>query len=350
MKSVITFIIFSILLFVSDNLPARSLRDDLSAMAQNGQYKMMLCAHRGNTATGYEQDAPVSSLAALDIAVARGIDMIEVDARSTQDGVIVNMHDPDIKAFTNGAGVLSNMTYEQVLKYRLKTPSGKVSDEPVHTFREMLEAAKGKIYVFVDIKVTEIGRQMYEIAKDLDMMDQIVWYISTSTKSVGDEIYACDNNAIICPYVSTASKLKSYLKSYKLLIAHTALDKLETADNLLETFEKNNLVAYANHLDFDSQIYPSANPDYSYLERMATQNIGFIQSDVGDVIAGYAIKKGYRENTSSIETIKINDAVVRTAYYDLEGREHIRPLPGKWMIKKNVYDGGLSDTEIYLCR
>lgn len=93
------------------NISARSLSSDLKTLAQNSRYKMMLCAHRGNTAAGFENDVPESSLEALEWAVAKGIDMIEIDARVTKDSVIVNFHDPYIDATTNGTGVLGAMTY-----------------------------------------------------------------------------------------------------------------------------------------------------------------------------------------------------------------------------------------------
>lgn len=352
MKFIITLVLLPMLGLVSImNISARSLSSDLKALAQNGQYRMMLCAHRGNTAAGVVDDVPESSLEALDLAVAKGIDMIEIDARITKDSVIVNLHDPYIDAMTNGTGVLGAMTYNELLKYRLLTPSGEDSDEPVHTFKEMLEAAKDRIYVFVDIKVTGIARKMFDIVRELDMLDQVAWYVSTSTKAEADAIYSYDDRAIICPYVSTASKLKSYDKLYDLSIAHTSTEKMETADNLLTTFSTREIIPYANHLEADAQIFPSENPDYTYLERMIGQNIRFIQSDVCDMIAAYAVEKGYREeNVSSVEKVCRNNTAIQTKYYDFMGIEYTRPLPGRWMIKKTIYDDGLSDTEICLCR
>ncbi|HBO10214.1 hypothetical protein [Barnesiella sp. B2-R-119] len=40
------------------NISARSLSSDLKTLAQNSRYKMMLCAHRGNTAAGFENNVP----------------------------------------------------------------------------------------------------------------------------------------------------------------------------------------------------------------------------------------------------------------------------------------------------
>ena len=40
------------------NISARSLSSDLKTLAQNSRYKMMLCAQRGNTAAGFENNVP----------------------------------------------------------------------------------------------------------------------------------------------------------------------------------------------------------------------------------------------------------------------------------------------------
>lgn len=111
MKFIITLAFLPVLLLASISISARSLSHDLKTMAQSDRYTMILCAHRGNTAAGIADDVPGSSLAALNLVVAKGIDMIEIDARVTKDSVIVNFHDPYIDATINGTGVLGAMTY-----------------------------------------------------------------------------------------------------------------------------------------------------------------------------------------------------------------------------------------------
>lgn len=60
----------------------------------------LLVAHRG--ASGY---APEHTLAAYQIAIEQGADFVEQDLQITKDGVLICMHDPDLKRTTNVAEV-----------------------------------------------------------------------------------------------------------------------------------------------------------------------------------------------------------------------------------------------------
>ncbi len=345
MKRTILILLTMLPMWASLSL-ARNIKEDLTEWSKSDTYKMMLCAHRGNTAAGRELDLPESSIAALNMAVEKNIDMIEIDARKTSDGVVVNMHDASIENFTNGTGLVAEMTYEQLRQYNLKTPSGKISDEPVHSFREMLEAAKDRIYVFVDIKENGLAKAMYKEVKDLGMINQVVWYISSATKDVATALRAYDQRVIICPYASKASTLQNYHQTYKLIIAHTALDCMEPSEGLASVFVEKGIVPYANHLDWDKNIYPTDTPDFSTLELFVERGIGFIQSDVCDVIAEYAEEKGYWKPYSGIENTKIDSPVVSTSYYDLTGRSYPELIQGMVMIVKKTHANGTIESTI----
>lgn len=60
------------------------------------------CAHRG--ASGH---APENTLAALELAVSQGADMVEVDVQLTRDGRPVVIHDETVDRTTDGAGAVA---------------------------------------------------------------------------------------------------------------------------------------------------------------------------------------------------------------------------------------------------
>src|SRR5918911_1293727 len=70
----------------------------------DGQESTLIVAHRG--ASRY---APDNSVAAVELAIAQGADMVEIDIRRTEDGVLVAHHDPSI----HGAP-LASMQYDAV--------------------------------------------------------------------------------------------------------------------------------------------------------------------------------------------------------------------------------------------
>ncbi|MGH7245968.1 MAG: glycerophosphodiester phosphodiesterase [Candidatus Levyibacteriota bacterium] len=70
---------------------------------------MLKIAHRG--ASGYE---PENTIAAFKKAIALGVDMVELDVRSTKDNVVVVFHDHKINKKTDGKGKISDHTYEEI--------------------------------------------------------------------------------------------------------------------------------------------------------------------------------------------------------------------------------------------
>lgn len=70
-----------------------------------------LIAHRG-----YSADAPENTLAAFDLAIARGFLHIETDVQLTSDGVPVLFHDKELDRHTNGQGYLAETSYQELLQ------------------------------------------------------------------------------------------------------------------------------------------------------------------------------------------------------------------------------------------
>ena len=105
----------------------------------------MIIAHRGDW-----RYAPENSLRGFANCIKSGFDAIEVDVRMTKDGVLVVMHDETVNRTTDGVGKVSDLTFEQIKKLHLTTPTRYVSDQTVPSFEEVLNLARGQILVYVD--------------------------------------------------------------------------------------------------------------------------------------------------------------------------------------------------------
>ncbi|MCG2460445.1 glycerophosphodiester phosphodiesterase family protein [Flavobacteriaceae bacterium F89] len=112
---------------------------------------VLVAAHRGAHMGNYE-----NSIASTRQSIRLGVDIIEVDVRTTKDGHLVLMHDSRIDRTTTGKGKVEDLTLAEIRKFRLKAPYGRISKETVPTFEEFLKVAKGKIMVDVDMKTDNV--------------------------------------------------------------------------------------------------------------------------------------------------------------------------------------------------
>jgi glycerophosphoryl diester phosphodiesterase len=98
-------------------------------------------------------DRPGNTLAGIRRAIESGAHVAEVDVRTTKDGVLVCLHDPDVDRTTDGKGKVAELTLAQVKRLDAGAKfDAKYKGERVPTFREVLELAKGKIAVMIDLK------------------------------------------------------------------------------------------------------------------------------------------------------------------------------------------------------
>lgn len=135
-------------------------------------------AHRG-----FSGQAPENTLVALRMAIEIEADMAEIDVGLTRDGHVVVLHDDTLDRTTNGKGLLSQTTLEEVQK--LDAGSWFDADfagEPVPTLAESLDLVKGKILLNIEIKteaVTDTAEggivdKVLDLVYEKDMLGQIV--------------------------------------------------------------------------------------------------------------------------------------------------------------------------------
>lgn len=97
---------------------------------------------------------PENSLTAIQGVIDMGADIAELDIQRTKDGVLILMHDETVDRTTDGTGKVSELTWEDISKLRLKERQGgdgaALTDEKVPTLHEAMTLAKGKIMVNFD--------------------------------------------------------------------------------------------------------------------------------------------------------------------------------------------------------
>lgn len=91
---------------------------------------------------------PENTMTAFRKAETLGVDAIELDVRSTRDGVAIVIHDPDLNRVAGVNNLVSDMTYEEVSGIRLLTGDGIPDLESV--LNEI------KIPILIELKTKEV--------------------------------------------------------------------------------------------------------------------------------------------------------------------------------------------------
>jgi glycerophosphoryl diester phosphodiesterase len=110
----------------------------------------LIIAHRGDSATH-----PENTLAACKQAIRIGADLVEVDVQLTKDGHVVVLHDVTVNRTTDGTGSVREMTLAEIKKLDAgfsRKFDGAFKNERIPTLGEVLDLARGKTKIMVEIK------------------------------------------------------------------------------------------------------------------------------------------------------------------------------------------------------
>lgn len=116
-----------------------------------GDARPIVIAHRGCWQSG-----PENSLAALRACALAGIDMAEIDVRTTRDGVMVLMHDDTLDRTSTLTGPVHAKTYAELRKGVLRQghggPGAPLTGEPIPRLADVLAATDERLLLLVDVK------------------------------------------------------------------------------------------------------------------------------------------------------------------------------------------------------
>lgn len=147
-------------------------------------------SHRGGPVKGF----PENSTATFDNTLSHTWSMMEMDPHYTKDSVLVVMHDPTLDRTSDGHGKIINYTYEELKKVRLKDPMGNVTGFGIQTLDEVLDWAKGKTILVVDMKEVSIETRVKKIQEHHAQNSAIVIAYSFDDAK---RCYAMDKNIIM---------------------------------------------------------------------------------------------------------------------------------------------------------
>lgn len=133
-----------------------------------------ITAHRGSSS-----GAPENTMVALEKAVEEMADRAEIDVQETADGVIVLCHDTSLKRVAGINKKVSDLTLEQIKKLDVgRWFSSEYQGEQIPTLEEVMEYAKGKIDLNIEIKnlgnSSGLPEKVIELVEKHEMQEQCV--------------------------------------------------------------------------------------------------------------------------------------------------------------------------------
>jgi glycerophosphoryl diester phosphodiesterase len=143
-----------------------------------------IIGHRGNSCC-----APEDTLVALQQAIAEGAAAMEFDVHLSSDGVVMGMHDPTLERTTPQTGSVNSFTAAQLQSFDAGSwfdPS--FSSVRIPTLEQMMNEAKGKIILYLDLKQSGMGPGVKAAldATGFPESDLWLWTYDQSTGAGGD--------------------------------------------------------------------------------------------------------------------------------------------------------------------
>ena len=132
-----------------------------------------ITAHRGGA-----REAPENTMAAFKKAIAEGADWIELDVQQTSDGVLMVMHDSNLKRTTGLDKNFWEVTYDEIKELDNGSWFGsEFAGEPIPTLEEVLSFCKGKIKLNIEVKPDghgiDLERKTVELVNQRNMKDEV---------------------------------------------------------------------------------------------------------------------------------------------------------------------------------
>lgn len=235
----------------------------------------VVIAHRGSHLV-----KPENTVAAIEDAIRLGADYVEIDLRTTKDGHLMLSHNETVDGRTNGKGLVSEMTWEEISKLRVNSTDGQMYKIP--TFKEALKACKGKINIYLDFKDADAAQAYQEIAEQ-GMEKSILVYLNKA-----GQYEAWRKTAPQMPLmgrlpenVQTREELKAFLNTTSL----KAVDKASGAVLLAA------LKAEGVSVFMDAQ---SKDENPAKWKALMHEDVQGLQTDHPEALIGYLNQNGWR--------------------------------------------------------
>lgn len=150
----------------------------------------MIAAHRATDKRW--DDVAENSLTSLKKLINHGTLMAELDVAGLKDDTLISFHDGVWDEMSTGTGPIAVSTKSDLDNILLKSRAGKLTADRPPLFEDMLNTAKGKLYLEVDFKSSADPADVIKAIRDADMADQVLLIAYTPKQAAQFERLAPD--------------------------------------------------------------------------------------------------------------------------------------------------------------
>ncbi len=194
------FLFCSLFALVAVTALAQSRAERILAEIRNPKSKyVVVIAHRSDW-----RHYPENSLAAMEGAIAMGVDMVEIDVQRTADGVLVCCHDKSVDRTTTGKGKVNELTADYIATLKLKTKEG-VTEYGMPTLAQALDLCKDRVLINID-KGMNYYDQIQSMLAERNMVEQVVIKSSKKPSTVAKYFAKHSQNMLYMPIINYTAR------------------------------------------------------------------------------------------------------------------------------------------------
>ncbi|MEN8248089.1 MAG: glycerophosphodiester phosphodiesterase family protein [Bacteroidota bacterium] len=244
MRSILLFLLISIIVISCKTVEFETNPSELNQILEDfhnpSSQKVLIAAHRASN-----KKYPENSLAAIKYSIEMGVDIVEIDIRTTKDGKLVLMHDGTLKRTTNGEGNVKDFTYDELAKLELDSEWGDTITYKIPLAEEALKLAKGKIMIDLDIKDVYI-KPLVNLVHKTNTEKQVLFF--DGSFEILDSVLILDSTLMVMPRAHSLDDVKEIIERYHPPVIH--IDPDFYTDEVVSTIKEGGARIWINALVF----------------------------------------------------------------------------------------------------
>ena len=269
-------------------------------LIEKSKENIIVVAHRG-AAGG---NIPCNTMAAYEIALKQGADMIEADVSCSRDGKLFLFHPGMEIAHLNKIRSLKTRNFDSISKIKYVNYDRTPTQFGIESFDDFLEQFKGRCFINID-KYWSNPEKIYQAVKRHGMLDQIL-VKSKLSKNVVSVLEDLSPELAFIPIVSENHPSHKELmnKNINYLGAEVIFEKDDSilaSDEFIDMMHKDGKLVWANAIIYnhkdqlsgghsdDSALTVSEDYGWGWL---ADKGFDFIQTDWTMMLIDYLKKNG----------------------------------------------------------